>query len=144
MKWVCADTEVLVCSFCVTSTMGKIFFVPSVLCVILAFWSVFPVKAEDAYRFYTWTVTYGTASPLGVPQQVSLVISILAACVFFHRLYSIGQQQKRGKKVKILSVVLFSNVSINVYQTCRSWISESLMFEFEGHSDQWSISWSET
>lgn len=83
MKWVCADTEVLVCSFCITSTMGKIFFVPSVLCVILAFWSVFPVKAEDAYRFYTWTVTYGTASPLGVPQQVSLVISILAARVFF-------------------------------------------------------------
>lgn len=83
MKWVCADTDVLMCSFCITSTMGKAPFVPLVLCVILAFWSVFPVKAEDAYRFYTWTVTYGTASPLGVPQQVSLVISILAARVFF-------------------------------------------------------------
>lgn len=28
------------------------------------------VKAEDPYLFYTWTVTYGTRSPLGVPQQV--------------------------------------------------------------------------
>ncbi|CAA3007890.1 L-ascorbate oxidase homolog [Olea europaea subsp. europaea] len=73
MKWVCADTDVLMCSFCITSTMGKAPFVPLVLCVILAFWIVFPVKAEDAYRFYTWTVTYGTASPLGVPQQVILI-----------------------------------------------------------------------
>lgn len=28
------------------------------------------VKAEDPYKYFTWTVTYGTASPLGVPQQV--------------------------------------------------------------------------
>ncbi|KAH7851461.1 hypothetical protein Vadar_011945 [Vaccinium darrowii] len=27
----------------------------------------------DPYFYYTWTVTYGTASPLGVPQQVILV-----------------------------------------------------------------------
>ncbi|XP_071711118.1 L-ascorbate oxidase homolog [Rutidosis leptorrhynchoides] len=31
------------------------------------------VKAEDPYKYYTWTVTYGTASPLGVPQQVILI-----------------------------------------------------------------------
>ncbi|XP_078441720.1 L-ascorbate oxidase homolog [Wolffia australiana] len=31
------------------------------------------VIAEDPYRFFTWTVTYGTASPLGVPQQVILI-----------------------------------------------------------------------
>ncbi|KAM2546494.1 hypothetical protein TB1_017908 [Malus domestica] len=31
------------------------------------------VKAEDPYKFYTWTVTYGTLSPLGVPQQVILI-----------------------------------------------------------------------
>ncbi|KAI3500521.1 hypothetical protein L1887_36343 [Cichorium endivia] len=31
------------------------------------------VKAEDPYKFFTWTVTYGTASPLGVPQQVILI-----------------------------------------------------------------------
>lgn len=28
------------------------------------------VKADDPYRYYTWTVSYGTLSPLGVPQQV--------------------------------------------------------------------------
>ncbi|KAA8531759.1 hypothetical protein F0562_006524 [Nyssa sinensis] len=42
-------------------------------CVILAFWSVSLVKADDPYRYYTWTVTYGTISPLGVPQQVILI-----------------------------------------------------------------------
>lgn len=29
------------------------------------------LKAEDPYKYYTWTVTYGTASPLGAPQQVA-------------------------------------------------------------------------
>lgn len=29
------------------------------------------LKAEDPYKYYTWTVTYGTASPLGAPQQVT-------------------------------------------------------------------------
>ncbi|KAL9687672.1 hypothetical protein QQ045_032079 [Rhodiola kirilowii] len=31
------------------------------------------VLAEDPYLFYTWNVTYGTLSPLGVPQQVILI-----------------------------------------------------------------------
>ncbi|OVA03060.1 Multicopper oxidase [Macleaya cordata] len=31
------------------------------------------VKAEDPYRYFTWTVTYGTISPLGVPQQAILI-----------------------------------------------------------------------
>ncbi|KAG9440742.1 hypothetical protein H6P81_020907 [Aristolochia fimbriata] len=31
------------------------------------------VEAEDPYRYYTWTVTYGTAYPLGLPQQVILI-----------------------------------------------------------------------
>lgn len=31
------------------------------------------LKAEDPYKYYTWTVTYGTASPLGSPQQVILI-----------------------------------------------------------------------
>ncbi|KAG0464923.1 hypothetical protein HPP92_019087 [Vanilla planifolia] len=31
------------------------------------------VVADDPYRFLTWTVTYGTAYPLGVPQQVILI-----------------------------------------------------------------------
>ncbi|KAL8117575.1 L-ascorbate oxidase homolog isoform X1 [Apium graveolens] len=41
------------------------------ICVILL--SVAIAKAEDPYRYFTWTVTYGTASPLGVPQQVILI-----------------------------------------------------------------------
>ncbi|XP_073121131.1 L-ascorbate oxidase homolog isoform X1 [Henckelia pumila] len=40
---------------------------------ILAFWGVSDVKAEDAYKYYTWIVTYGTASPLGQPQEVILI-----------------------------------------------------------------------
>ncbi|KAK4488357.1 hypothetical protein RD792_004116 [Penstemon davidsonii] len=39
----------------------------------LAFWNVSVLKAEDAYKYYSWTVTYGTASPLGSPQQVILI-----------------------------------------------------------------------
>lgn len=35
--------------------------------------SVCVVKADDPYRFFTWTVTYGTLAPLGVPQQVILI-----------------------------------------------------------------------
>ncbi|XP_074577901.1 L-ascorbate oxidase homolog [Curcuma longa] len=31
------------------------------------------VLAEDPYLFFTWKVTYGTLSPLGVPQQVILI-----------------------------------------------------------------------
>ncbi|XP_028768450.1 L-ascorbate oxidase homolog [Neltuma alba] len=42
-------------------------------CFVLAFLGVSLVKAEDAYKFYTWTVTYGTLSPLGAPQQVILI-----------------------------------------------------------------------
>lgn len=41
---------------------------------ILAGLSFFWVNnAEDPYRYYTWTVTYGTISPLGVAQQVSFL-----------------------------------------------------------------------
>jgi len=31
------------------------------------------VQGEDPYLFFTWNVTYGTRSPLGVPQQVILI-----------------------------------------------------------------------
>ncbi|URE01936.1 L-ascorbate oxidase [Musa troglodytarum] len=31
------------------------------------------VRAEDPYLFFTWNVTYGTISPLGVPQQAILI-----------------------------------------------------------------------
>ncbi|XP_047333360.1 L-ascorbate oxidase homolog [Impatiens glandulifera] len=31
------------------------------------------VKAEDPYKYFTWVVTYGTAAPLNVSQQVILI-----------------------------------------------------------------------
>ncbi|GMN49590.1 hypothetical protein TIFTF001_018757 [Ficus carica] len=31
------------------------------------------IRAEDPYLFFTWNVTYGTISPLGVPQQAILI-----------------------------------------------------------------------
>ena len=31
------------------------------------------VRAEDPYLYFTWNVTYGTRSPLRVPQQVILI-----------------------------------------------------------------------
>ncbi|KAJ1414063.1 Multicopper oxidase, type 1 [Sesbania bispinosa] len=31
------------------------------------------VKGEDPYIYYTWNVTYGTISPMGIPQQVILI-----------------------------------------------------------------------
>ncbi|XP_077239207.1 L-ascorbate oxidase homolog [Tasmannia lanceolata] len=31
------------------------------------------VRAEDPYRYFTWNVTYGTISPLGIPQQGILI-----------------------------------------------------------------------
>lgn len=34
---------------------------------------VMMVRAEDPYLFFEWNVTYGTLSPLGVPQQVILI-----------------------------------------------------------------------
>ncbi|KAJ7952911.1 L-ascorbate oxidase like [Quillaja saponaria] len=40
---------------------------------ILACLGTFYVNAEDPYRFFTWTVTFGTISPLGVPQQGILI-----------------------------------------------------------------------
>ncbi|KAL7173585.1 hypothetical protein ACSBR2_032943 [Camellia fascicularis] len=58
------------CGFlCFSSTMGRSVLLLSIF-VALDLLSVSIVKAEDAYRYFTWTVTYGTASPLGVAQQV--------------------------------------------------------------------------
>ncbi|KAF6160576.1 hypothetical protein GIB67_019516 [Kingdonia uniflora] len=50
---------------------GKIFL--HLICLVLACLSVSLVKAEDPYRYYTWTVTYGTIAPLGFAQQVILI-----------------------------------------------------------------------
>jgi len=35
--------------------------------------SMLMVRGEDPYIFFTWNVTYGTISPLGVPQQVIMI-----------------------------------------------------------------------
>ncbi|GMH24606.1 hypothetical protein Nepgr_026449 [Nepenthes gracilis] len=43
------------------------------ICGVLALLSFHVVKADDPYKFFTWTVTYGTIAPLGVPQQVILI-----------------------------------------------------------------------
>lgn len=40
----------------------------------LAVFGVSIVVADDPHRFYTWTVTYGSVAPLGVPQQVGFWI----------------------------------------------------------------------
>lgn len=55
-----------------TSPMGKLALF-HLLCGILIFWAVSVVKAEDPYKYFTWTATYGMASPLGTPQQVSIM-----------------------------------------------------------------------
>ncbi|XP_077223034.1 L-ascorbate oxidase homolog [Tasmannia lanceolata] len=41
--------------------------------VPLLFLSFVVVRAEDPYLYFTWNVTYGTISPLGVPQQGILI-----------------------------------------------------------------------
>ncbi|KAI3747021.1 hypothetical protein L6452_09463 [Arctium lappa] len=46
----------------------KLGFFTLLLCV-----STTLVNAEDPYHFFEWKVTYGTMSPLGVPQQVILI-----------------------------------------------------------------------
>ncbi|CAN4126695.1 unnamed protein product [Withania somnifera] len=44
-----------------------------VLAILLAVTLKISVNAEDPYVFYEWKVTYGTISPLGVPQRVILI-----------------------------------------------------------------------
>ncbi|KAJ4965537.1 hypothetical protein NE237_017386 [Protea cynaroides] len=43
------------------------------ICGILVCFNLSLVKADDPYLYYTWTVTYGTIYPLGVPQQGILI-----------------------------------------------------------------------
>ncbi|KAK8268227.1 hypothetical protein V6Z12_D11G052500 [Gossypium hirsutum] len=48
-------------------------FIPHLVFGVLAVLGVSLVNAEDPYLYFTWTVTYGTRSILGVPQQVILI-----------------------------------------------------------------------
>ena len=40
--------------------------------VVLLNVSISVVNADDPYKFFTLTVTYGNIAPLGVPQQVCI------------------------------------------------------------------------
>lgn len=45
-----------------------------ILAVICVVWiTAAGVRTEDAYKYFTWTVTYGTIYPMGVPQQGILI-----------------------------------------------------------------------
>ncbi|GKV21844.1 hypothetical protein SLEP1_g31784 [Rubroshorea leprosula] len=41
--------------------------------LLLCLWAATGVQGEDPYLFFEWNITYGTAAPLGVPQQVILI-----------------------------------------------------------------------
>ena len=74
-----------------------------VLCLLAA-----TVRAEDPYVYYTWNVTYGTISPLGVPQQGILV-----------------NNQFPGPEINCTSN---NNIVINVFNN----LDEPLLFTWHG------------
>ncbi|XP_047313602.1 L-ascorbate oxidase homolog [Impatiens glandulifera] len=87
--------------------MGRIkpsLVVASALCLFLSL----AVNAEDPYLFYTWTVTYGTISPLGIPQQGILI-----------------NNQFPGPKINSTSN---NNIVINVFNH----LDEPLLFTWHG------------
>ncbi|KAF3444364.1 hypothetical protein FNV43_RR14056 [Rhamnella rubrinervis] len=43
------------------------------LCLCLSAGAISVVQGEDPYLFFTWNITYGTISPVGVPQQGILI-----------------------------------------------------------------------
>ncbi|OAY71651.1 L-ascorbate oxidase [Ananas comosus] len=45
----------------------------ALLLAVLSVMGLMAAHAEDPYLYFTWNVTYGTMSPLGVPQQVILI-----------------------------------------------------------------------
>ncbi|EEF40021.1 L-ascorbate oxidase homolog [Ricinus communis] len=53
--------------------MEKAVFLHLLFAVFAVLGTVSLVNADDPYRYYTWTVTDGTISPLGSPQQVILI-----------------------------------------------------------------------
>ncbi|KAL5717221.1 L-ascorbate oxidase [Ranunculus cassubicifolius] len=66
------------------------------------------VRAEDPYLFYTWNVSYGTLSPLGVPQQVILI-----------------NNQFPGPEINCTSN---NNIIVNVFNN----LDEPLLFSWNG------------
>ena len=51
----------------------KMDYVIFMLCLCLSAGAISVVQGEDPYLFFTWNVTYGTISPVGVPQQGILI-----------------------------------------------------------------------
>ncbi|KAF5195105.1 L-ascorbate oxidase-like protein [Thalictrum thalictroides] len=66
------------------------------------------VQAEDPYLYFTWNVTYGTISPLGVPQQVIMI-----------------NNQFPGPNINSTSN---NNLIVNVYNN----LDEPLLFSWNG------------
>lgn len=56
----------------------------------LAIWSIYVVRAEDPYKYYTWTVTYGRASPLGTAQQVEICEPFAVVLCFVLECFSVS------------------------------------------------------
>lgn len=46
---------------------------PKLLLLCLSLGTISVVHCGDPTLFFTWNITYGTISPLGVPQQVILI-----------------------------------------------------------------------
>ena len=52
---------------------GSRVLLPLFMICLWAGWPAFLVRGEDPYLYFTWNVTYGTISPLGVPQKGILI-----------------------------------------------------------------------
>ncbi|KAM7252332.1 hypothetical protein ACFE04_024215 [Oxalis oulophora] len=89
--------------------MGRfIFFMQFSLATLIALICGFLVNAEDPYRFYTWNVTYGTLSPLGVAKMGILV-----------------NGQFPGPPIE---AVTNDNILVNVFNN----LNESILFTWNG------------
>lgn len=53
------------------------------LLLLLAVAAASLAGADDPYRYFTWTVTYGPISPLGTTQQVRSIPYIISIVSFF-------------------------------------------------------------
>lgn len=86
--------------------MGRGIMLMFLACLLAETMSV--VRGEDPYKYYTWNVTYGTISPLGVPQQVILI-----------------NDQFPGPEINCSSN---NNIVVNVYNN----LDEPLLFTWSG------------
>jgi len=77
--------------------------------------SLFAVAAvaEDPYRFFNWNVTYGDIYPLGVRQQVLLLLS---SYIYFCRV-------RVRVRVRVLVFVFEDLIHIYITHTYREYLS---------------------